>query len=170
MKKLIADWKERGPFLSRECSIWWEVLKVVLETRRLVKQQKMKTHRDGVLSSHSTHAGGAQGRGRNATVTHTLLVCTTSRHFLQNRERQEETRGTMRQQINPSHRPQPPRTKSFYLRKPSREESFRSRCSLNLPQASLWLSAGTLGLEGKVTFSSSSGQSPLHSWSYKDES
>ena len=60
----------------------------------------------------------------------------------------------MRQQIYPSHRPQPPRTKSFYLCKPSREESFRSRCSLNLPQASLWSSAGTLGLEGKVTFSS----------------
>ena len=169
MKKLIADWKERGPFPSRECRVWWEVLKAVLETRRLAKQQKMKTHREVALSSHSSHAGGAQGRNRNAIITHTWLICTTSRHFLQNRERQEETWGMMQQQIYSSHRPQPPRTKSFYLLKPSREESFRSRCSLTLPQASLW-SAGTLGLEGKVPFSSSSGQCPLHSWSYKDES
>ena len=161
MKKLIADWKERGPFLSRECSVWWEVLKVVLETRRLAKQRKMKTHRDGALSSHSTHAGGSSGKRQK---------CDCNPHFAGVHhfqafptERQEETWGMMRQQIYPSHRPQPPRTKSFYLRKPSREESFRSRCSLNLPQASLWSSAGTLGLEGKVTFSSSSGQSPLHS-------
>ena len=136
MKKLIADWKERGPFPSRECRVWWEVLKAVLETRRLAKQQKMKTHREVALSSHSSHAGGAQGRNRNAIITHTWLICTTSRHFLQNRERQEETWGMMQQQIYSSHRPQPPRTKSFYLLKPSREESFRSRCSLNQPVVS----------------------------------
>lgn len=48
-------------------------------------------------------------------------------------------------------RQQLPRTESVYLLEPSQEESFPSKCSLNLPRA-ISRSAGIWSHEGKVYF------------------
>ena len=130
--------------------------KLFWKTGSWQSNRKWKFIETTTVSHHTAHMPGSSGEWQEYDQSPCFQpICTASRHFLQNCERQEETWGMMQEQIYSPHRQQPPGTKSFYLLEPSKEESFRSRCSLNLPQASL-RSAGTRGQEGKrILFSTS---------------